>query len=55
MLCHAVAEWQIYASVNWVNIVSGNDLPPMRRQAITWTNANLIWIGPQEQTSVKLD
>ena len=29
----------IYMSVNWVSIVSSNGLPPVRRQAITWTNA----------------
>ena len=29
-------------SVNWVSIRSGNDLPPVRRQAITWTNAGLL-------------
>ena len=31
----------MYASVNWVNIGSGNGLVPVRRQAITLTNACL--------------
>ena len=35
-----------YASVNWVSIISGNDLSPVRRQAITWNNADLLSIGP---------
>ena len=34
----------IYASVNCVIIGSGKGLPPVRRQAITWTNANLLSI-----------
>ena len=34
----------IYASVNWVIIGSGNGLSPVRRQAITWTNAALLSI-----------
>ena len=39
-------ECGIYASVNCVSIVVGNGLPPVRRQAITWTNADLLSIGP---------
>ena len=35
----------IYASVNWVLIASGNGLSPVRRQAITCINANLLSIG----------
>ena len=35
-----------YASVNWVSIGSGNGLSPVRRQAITWTNAGLLSFGP---------
>ena len=31
-------------SVNWVSIGSGNGLWPVRRQAITLTNADLLWI-----------
>ena len=31
--------------MNWVSIVSGNGLSPVRRQAITWTNAGLLSIG----------
>ena len=33
-------------SVNWVSIGSGNGLSPVQRQAITWTNAGLLSIGP---------
>ena len=36
----------IYASMNWVIIASGNGLSPVRHQAITWTNAGLLSIGP---------
>ena len=36
----------IYASVNWVNIGSGNGLSPARRHAITCTNADLLSTGP---------
>ena len=32
--------------MNWVNTGSGNGLLPVRRQAITWTNAGLLSIGP---------
>ena len=32
--------------MNWVIIGSGNGLSPVRRQAITWTNADLLLIGP---------
>ena len=39
-LCH------IYASVNWISIASGNGLSPIQRQAITWTNAHFLSIGP---------
>ena len=34
--------------MNWVSIGSGNGLLPVRRQAITWTNAGLLSIGPLE-------
>ena len=36
----------VYASMTWVSIGSGNGLSPVRRQAITWTNAKLLFIGP---------
>ena len=36
---------RIYASVNRVGNGSGNGLSPVRRQAITWTNADLLLIG----------
>ena len=39
-------ECRIYASLNWVSIGSGNGLSPARRQAIAWTNAHLLSIGP---------
>ena len=38
-------QCRIYTSVNWVCIGSGNGLSPVRRQAIIWTNAGLLWIG----------
>ena len=31
---------------NWVSIGSDNGLAPVRRQAITWANAELLSIGP---------
>ena len=36
----------IYASVNRVSIVSDNGLLPIRHQAILWTNAGVLSIGP---------
>ena len=33
-------------SVNWVSVGLGNGLSPVWRQAITWTNAGLLSIGP---------
>ena len=41
-----MAEWLIYASVKHTNIASDNDLSPIRRQAIIWTNAEILSIGP---------
>ena len=35
----------LYASVNWVIMCSCNGLSPVRRQAITWTNAGSLSIG----------
>ena len=32
-------------SCSWVNIGSGNGLSPVRRQAITWTNTDLLFVG----------
>ena len=40
------AEWRIYASVNLTIIGSDNGLSPGRRQAITWTSAGILLIGP---------
>ena len=36
----------MYASVNRVSISSDNGLSPIRRQAIFWTSAGLLSIGP---------
>ena len=36
----------IYATVSWVSIGSDNGFSPVRRQAIIWTNAGLLSIGP---------
>ena len=41
----------MYTPVNWVIIGSGSGLSPVRRQAITWTNAALL-IELWEQISV---
>ena len=38
----------IYVSLNWVIIGSGNDLSPVRRQAFTCTNDDLFSIEPVE-------
>ena len=40
------AEWHIYASANQIIIGSDNGLSPGRRQAIIWTNTNILSIGP---------
>ena len=34
--------------MSWVSIGSGNDLSPVRRKDITWSNADLLSIGPFE-------
>ena len=39
-------ECRIYASVNWVRMGSCNGLSPIWRQAITWTNVDLLPTGP---------
>ena len=36
----------IYVSVNWLNIGSDNGLTPIWCQSITWTNTDLLRIGP---------
>ena len=36
----------VYAPVNWVIIGSGNGSAPVWHQAITWTNADFLPIGP---------
>ena len=40
------AEWRIYASLNLTIIGLDNGLSPGRRQAIIWTNAGILLIGP---------
>ena len=39
-------QWCIYTSVKQAVIVSDNGLLPVRRQAMIWTNADLLPIGP---------
>ena len=41
-------EWRIYMSVNYTISGSENGLSPDRRQAIIWTNAGILLIGPLE-------
>ena len=41
----SLTHWHISASMNCVIIGSGNGLSPVQRQAITCTNAALLWIG----------
>ena len=38
---------------NYVNIVSGNGLSPVRRQAITWTSLTNYKLESYEQSSVQ--
>ena len=40
----------LYISINWVVIGSGNVFSLVWLQAITFTNANLLLIGPTEET-----
>ena len=45
--CHFFSQNRFrYASLNWVIIGSDNGLSPVRRQAIIWTNAGIMLIGP---------
>ena len=39
---HFTSLIYVYASVNWVSIGSNNGLSPGRRQAIIWTNADIL-------------
>ena len=39
-------QYRIYASGNWASTDSGNSLSSVRRQAITWTNADILSIWP---------
>ena len=41
------ATWCLYVSASYAIIGSDNGLPPNRPQAITWTNAGLLLIGPR--------
>ena len=46
-MCYFIeAEWRIYASVNETVIGLDNGLSPGRHQAIIWTNAGILLIGP---------
>ena len=49
------AEWRLYASLNYDIIGLDNGLSPARHQAMIWTNDGLMFIGPWEQISVKLE
>ena len=51
-LTHWGRMMDIYMS-NVTIIGSDNGLPPARHQAITWTNAGILLIGPLGTTSVK--
>ena len=50
MLWFIKAELHIHASVNLAGIGSDNGLSPGRCQAIIWTNAGSLWIGPLRTT-----
>ena len=50
-----MAEWRINASVNWATIGSDGMLSPCRRQAISWTIAELLLIEPLGKMSVKFE
>ena len=39
-----ISWWRIYVSVNCVIIGQDNGLAPVRHQAITWTNDDLLLI-----------
>ena len=47
------AKWHIYASIN-KTIIDSYDSSPDRLQAIIWTNGDILFIGPKDQSSVKL-
>ena len=44
-LAHTHPPTYMYMSLKWTIIDSGTGLSPVRRQAITWTNAGLLSIG----------
>ena len=48
------AEWCIYASVTYTTIDSENGLSPVRRQAIIWTNAGVLLIGPSGTNLIEI-
>ena len=50
-----VFSLSVYASMLWVIIGSDNGLSPVRRQAITWSNDDLLSGNPWEQTVVKFE
>ena len=43
-----------HITMDWVIIDSANGLPPVRHQAITWTNADSLSIGPLETNCSKI-
>ena len=43
-----IVVWLCYMASDIFNIASGNGLMPVRRQAITWTIADLLKIEPRE-------
>ena len=46
IVLYRISKWLIYASVTLAIIVSDNGLLPGRHQAIIWTNAEILLIGP---------
>ena len=48
--CRELGRVDEWSSVNWVSIGSDNGLSPLRRHAITWTNADLLSFGPLRKT-----
>ena len=41
-----INAYRLYASVDWTSIVSDSSLSPIRHQAIIWTIAGILLIGP---------
>ena len=47
-------RWRMCTSVNYVIIGSDNDVSPVRRQTIIWTNAGLLLIRPGGRNSMEI-